>query len=108
MLRRYLLPSVVTLLLGAFGAGASAQARADGITIVPADFTLSGPAARQMLLVQRVEGGKFRGEISDGLDLASGNPAVVRIEPDHTAVPVADGEATITAKVGTLKSSIKV
>ena len=86
----------------------AAPAGADDISIVPGDFTLSGPAARQTLLIQRVRDGKCYGEVSDGLDLASSNPVVVKIDGDHAALPVANGEATITAKAGPLQSSIKV
>jgi hypothetical protein len=107
MIRSSQVVFLIAVLLATARANAAAQA-SDGIAIVPGDFTLSGPAARQTLLIQRVRDGKYYGEVSDGLDLASSNSAVVKIEPDHTAVPVGNGEATLTAKSGSLTSGIKV
>ena len=96
------------LLASLIAVSSAPLARADGIAIVPGDFTLSGPAARQTLLVQRVRDSKFYGEVAEGLELVSSNPAVVMVEKDHTALPVGNGEATLTAKAGELRAKVKV
>lgn len=105
MIRSFLLAIMILVALPAMG---GTPQPGDGIAIVPGDFTLSGPAARQTLLVQRVHGGRFHGEFSTGLELTSSNPAVVKIETGNNAVPIGNGEATVIAKSGTLHASVKV
>jgi hypothetical protein len=77
------------------------------IALLPGDFTLHGPSARQTLVVERIRNGSFVGEVTDGLVLASSDPRVVRIE-DGEAVPVTDGAATITASVGGRAAAVRV
>ncbi|MBX3414023.1 MAG: DUF1549 domain-containing protein [Pirellulales bacterium] len=69
------------------------------IRLLPAEIGLTGPEARQRLLVQRIEGGLDAGQITEGVEFESSNPTVVVIE-DGSAVPVGNGEATITARFG--------
>lgn len=99
-----------TALLGALGAprasraaprevpqGAKApEALTSGLRILPGDFALWGPEARQRILVERVEGGVARGEAGGDIVLSSSAPEVVAIE-GGVAVPLSDGEAVITA-----------
>jgi hypothetical protein len=73
-------------------------AAADEIVVLPTEFTLSGPAARQPLLVERRSGAAFVGQVRDGVELESSDPAIVRIEAG-AAVPVGNGQASITARI---------
>ncbi|MDB5302747.1 MAG: hypothetical protein JWM97_296, partial [Phycisphaerales bacterium] len=65
-----------------------ALAHADeSITILPGDFKLSGPNARQSVIVERVHDGQFTGQIGTDLSLTSSDPSVLKIEAS-TAIPV--------------------
>jgi len=77
------------------------------ISILPGDFTLAGPAARQALVVERLRDGKPAGEITDGVTVASGDDSIVKIEAG-VALPVGDGSTTITAKAGDHSATVKV
>lgn len=68
-------------------------------SVLPMEFTLSGPEARQRVLVQAVTDGRVIGQVTDGVALSSSDAKVVKIE-DGFAVPVGNGKATLTAKVG--------
>ncbi len=70
---------------------------APGVALLPAEITLDGPAARQTLLVQRVDGSRLLGQVTEGLALSSSDPAVVKIEAG-VAVPVANGRAHISVQ----------
>jgi hypothetical protein len=86
-----------------------ASARADALTILPGDFTLTGPAARRTLLVQESRDGKLFGQVNKDLTLTSSDEKVVKI--DHgAAIPVANGSATITATspAGTATTKVTV
>jgi hypothetical protein len=69
------------------------------LELVPKQFTLTGPAARQSLIVETFAGTNAVGQIAEGVTLASSDEKVVKID-DGAAMPVADGKATITATVG--------
>ena len=104
---------VLLLMTGALltcgAARGAAPSQADGIAILPGDFTLSNSAARQTLLVQRVRGGKFYGEVTDeALSVTTDISGVVTLDKHKIAVPAGNGTATITAKLGQLQSSVKV
>ncbi len=70
-----------------------------GTAILPERFTLTGPAARQPLLVESRRDGDYVGQLTDHMVWTSSNPKVVKIE-DGVALPVGDGMATLTAKAG--------
>lgn len=72
---------------------------AESLTVLPTDFTLSGPEARQRILVQATSDGRVIGQVIDGVTLSSSDEKVVKIE-DGFAVPVGNGKVTLTAKVG--------
>lgn len=67
--------------------------------ILPAQFVLHGPAARQRLLAEAVRDKNFHGQITNRLTLVSSDPKVVKIE-NGVALPVANGSAKITAQAG--------
>ena len=77
------------------------------LKLLPGDFTLTGTAARQSLLVERYEGANAKGHQADGATFASSNPAIVIIE-NGVALPVADGQATITATAGDRTAAVQV
>src|SRR4051812_19029677 len=76
---------------------ASARGAEPALTILPVDFTLTGPAARQTLLVQETRDGKLFGQLGgDDMTLLSSDQKIVKIDAG-AVVPVANGSATITA-----------
>ncbi len=84
---------------------ASALARETSV-ILPNDFTLAGPAARQLLVVERIENKHLVGQVTNA-QFTSSSPKIVRIE-NGVALPVANGTATLTAKAGRESISTKV
>ncbi len=72
---------------------------AETLTILPADFTLTGPEARERLIIERSRDGHLVGQVTEGIDLTSSDAKIVAIE-NGVARPVAGGEVTLTAKVG--------
>lgn len=74
-----------------FGSSASAA----DIAVLPADITLTGPEARQRLLVQRVEDDRIGVELRNGVQLTSSNEAVARVV-DGVLTPTGNGQTTVT------------
>lgn len=86
---------------------ATAPAHGSDLTILPGDFTLTGPAARQTLLVQETREGKLFGQVEKDVTLASSDPNVVKID-GGAAVPVANGQAVVTATHGGRTATVTV
>jgi hypothetical protein len=86
-----------------------AQAHGGSLVIIPERITLSGPAAQQPLVVDRVADKRFIGQVTNTIQFTSSDTDVVRIE-NGAALPVRDGKATIRAKVGreTAKAEVVV
>lgn len=80
---------------------------ASGIAILPDEILLSGPEARQMLLVEQVEGENLTGQLSEGVEFSSSDPDVVVVQ-NGVALPTGDGAATITATIGPHKAAATV
>lgn len=80
---------------------------ADGVALLPATFELSGRAAKQTVIVELLVNGQLRGQIRDRLAMTSSNEKVVIIS-DSVAYPVADGSATLTARVGNRAATAQV
>lgn len=78
-----------------------------GIEVLPKSFTLTGPEAQQGLLVQFRRDGETIQQATESVEFVSSNPKVVKVE-GATAVPVANGTAVITAKVGDFTANAKV
>ncbi|REK12959.1 MAG: DUF1553 domain-containing protein [Planctomycetota bacterium] len=93
-----------TLLIGAWAHAATAD---ETIKLLPGEFTLSGPAARQSLVLESFEGDNATGQLVEGLEFESSDPAVVKVE-DGVALPVANGTATITATAGEKSAAAEV
>lgn len=70
------------------------------LKLIPEQFTLSGTAASQALVLEMVAGTNATGQIVEGVAYASSDPAIVKID-EGRAVPLANGKATITATVTT-------
>src|ERR1051325_8892881 len=77
----------------------SSAARADSLAIIPDKIVLSSPAARQQLVVERVQDQQLVGQITNDLQFTSSDTNVVRVE-NGVAVPMHDGRATLRAKAG--------
>src|ERR1051325_6862692 len=73
--------------------------RAADLVLLPGDTTLTGPNARQQLIVLARDGGKIVGDRTGQATFASSNPNVAIIENGELR-PVGDGDAIITARVG--------
>src|SRR5215213_7040193 len=91
---------LVLVLAGAARAG-------DSLAILPGDFTLVGPTARQTLVLERVEKGRHVGQVSGGVAWTSSDEKVLKVEKE-AAVPTGDGKATITAKAGDRSATVQV
>ena len=87
-------------------AGSSLRA-AESIAILPGDFTLSGGAARQRLLVERIKETAFAGQVTNGIVFSSSDPAVLKIDND-IATPLKNGTVTVHVAVGKQTASAKV
>lgn len=72
---------------------------AQALSVLPTEFTLTGAEARQRILVQAMAGGQVFGPVTDGVVFSSSDARIVKME-DGFAVPVGNGKATLTAKVG--------
>jgi hypothetical protein len=77
----------------------NAASAADDLVVLPQNFTLAGPAARQPLVIEMRRGADFVGEALVGVVLSSSDPKIVVVK-DGVAMPVGSGTAKITAKVG--------
>ncbi|MDB5289578.1 MAG: hypothetical protein JWL69_819 [Phycisphaerales bacterium] len=78
----------------------------DDIAILPRDFTLAGPVARQTLLVEKLHDGRAIGEAED-VSFTSSDPNILKIH-GKTAIPVGNGKATLTATSGDRSASATV
>ena len=87
--------------------GIATTQAADPLTILPPDVKLTGPQARQRLLVVRLANGEAAGQVTQGVAFRSSNPKIARIE-NGFVYPVADGKTTITATVGKQTTSVDV
>jgi len=80
---------------------------ADSLVIIPDKITLSGPAAQQPLIVERLEGGQLVGQITNASQFTSSDTNVVRVE-NGVALPMRNGKATIRAKAGRVTAKAEV
>ena len=104
MLLRMVRFVIAFMLVSAVGAACWA---ADALEILPAEFTLTGPEAREQLVVENVHDDLYVGPNTEGVVLTSSDEKVVRVE-NSVAIPVGNGAATITAKVGDRMATRKV
>jgi hypothetical protein len=106
-------PILILRTLAALGAtlvalsAAHADEPAESLRLVPGEFTLSGPAARQALVLETFAGENATGQVTTDVSYAVSDPAVVKIE-EGVALPLAKGKATITATAGSRQATAEV
>lgn len=71
---------------------------ADAIILLPQAVKLTGPEARQSLLVETVDGTLVTGPVKDGVTFSSENEAVAKVVGGQI-VPTGDGTTAITASI---------
>jgi len=98
---------VLALCLAIFFANVSQGA--ESIVIVPQEIKLSGPAARQQVIVERIRNHQSVEHITNDVVFSTSDAKVLAIR-DGVAVPVGNGTATLTANVGkrTAKTQVVV
>src|SRR5262245_1886189 len=79
----------------------------DSLVILPQDFTLTGPEARQRLVVERREGDRYVGQVEEGAKIQSSDPQIVAVE-EGVAVPKANGKVTLTVECAGQKAQAAV
>jgi hypothetical protein len=79
----------------------------DSWVLLPREFSLTGPEARQTLLLEMFNGTHFTGQITNGVQFTSSDPRVARVE-GATVIPVGNGTATISARAGRQTVSARV
>jgi Protein of unknown function (DUF1553)/Protein of unknown function (DUF1549)/Bacterial Ig-like domain (group 2) len=79
----------------------------DSLAILPSRFKLSGPPARQQVLVEQVSDKQFTAQLTNSFVLTSSDTNVVKIQED-IALPVKNGTAILTAKVGDRTATAEV
>lgn len=99
---RVFLPAV--FLPAVFAASSFAR---DSLVLLPKEISLTGPEARQALLVQKFDGAHFTGQITNAIQFTSSDSKIARVE-GATVIPVYNGSATISAKVNGQTVSAKV
>lgn len=99
--------NVWLILLTMLSAYSSALAD-ETLNVLPSQSALSGPEARQTLIVQHRDGDVFTDQVTDGVTWSSSNAEVAAVSAEGVVRPVADGEATITASVGEQSATANV
>ena len=95
---------VCLLNVAAFSSLALAE---DDFEILPGDFELRGPLARQRVLVQEAEEGQYKQQINETVELSTGDAQIAKIE-NGVVVPVGDGATDIIVKRGAETKTVKV
>ena len=81
--------------------------RADDIQLLPAKVVLTGPESSQRLLVERLSGDHFIGQIRNEVTWATSDESVVTVE-DGILVPHANGAATVTVRTSAGQAATEV
>ena len=79
---------------------------ADGLAVLPSAAKLTGPEARQRVLVQRIVDGGHADQVND-VELSSSDPKVVTID-NGLLVPAGNGQATVTATANGMSATMTV
>ncbi|MBI1348486.1 DUF1553 domain-containing protein [bacterium] len=77
------------------------------IAVFPGSVQLTGPEARQRVLVQAAENGRIGRQITNDLRFESSSPAVASVE-QGVIVPRSNGTTTITVSAGSNSATIPV
>src|SRR5688500_6536162 len=79
----------------------------DSVAILPGEIALTGPHARQALLVEKVTGGQYVGEAGGSQEWSVSDPAIATVE-EGVLVPLKNGEAVLTLKSGEQSTTAKI
>ncbi len=101
-----------THLLRVFGlalliAATSKASAEETFILLPAKVKLTGRAAHQELLVERIGEKGFSGQLTNGVTLTSSDTNIVRIE-GAVVLPVANGTASVTAQSGNFLTTAQI
>src|SRR5580658_5541112 len=99
--------ALATLFGVVVSADAAQPAPRESLAILPSSIVLHGPKARQSLLVEKSENGKFSGQATKDVEFESSDPKVVRIS-NSVAIPISDGHAVISATWQGQKAKVAV
>ncbi len=77
------------------------------LAVFPSTMAIQGREGRQTFFVERMIDGRAVGSIEEGVAFAVSNPAICRVD-GRTVVPLANGEAVVTASQGTMTASFTV
>jgi hypothetical protein len=80
---------------------------AEQLAILPSEIALSGPGARQQLVVEKLRDAQFVGQITNGVEFVSSDTNVVRIE-NGVALPAKNGTASVRASAGKQSATARV
>ncbi len=86
----------------------SSTAFANGVLVLPQDFTLSSSASTQRLIVNRVSGGSAQEQFAGPVAWSTDNPDVATVSDGGLVHPVNNGQTTITATFGDQTATAKV
>jgi hypothetical protein len=81
---------------------------AEGIRLLPEQVTLHGPRDMQRFLVLHQAKGRYIGDATGEAQFTSSQPNVVTVDEAGYLQPVGDGDAVITATVGSRKATAQV
>src|SRR5207237_981861 len=87
---------------------AGISSAAADLKILPADVTLTGPAAKQQLLLVVESVDQATGDVTQQAKWASSNPVVASVNDRGQVRAIADGETTITAVHEGRQTQVKV
>src|SRR5437899_2910194 len=82
------------LALASFALSPVSPMASERLAIVPPNIVLTGPEARQRLLVEKIKDHQFVEQITNQLEFVSSDTSIVRIEND-VAVPVNNGTSLV-------------
>ncbi|MDQ6630631.1 MAG: DUF1549 and DUF1553 domain-containing protein, partial [Verrucomicrobiota bacterium] len=80
---------------------------ADPIQILPQKIKLTGPAARQQLVVEKIRDKQFVEQVTNKIIFSSSDPKILTIK-NGVALPTGNGTATLSAKVGNKTAKTEV
>jgi hypothetical protein len=83
------------------------QAAAAEFVVFPAAIPLTGPEARQRILVQEQHGARVGAALTEGVTITTGDPAVAKMEAG-VVIPTGNGATTITVTAHGIEQTIPV
>lgn len=101
------LPPRLVLLQLAFVVLGGLASAAETLVVLPNEIPLTGPQARQRLIVEMADGTLITGPVSEGIKFASDNEAVATIV-NGQVVPKGDGQTTVTITARGMSATARV